>query len=286
MDSQENDSAAYSNRAITDYTGGSRVDLDQFSQFSSEFLPHQSPDFYQDEPLKIDNFDTSNQESEAEPFDGNPELSMDLESFEDNSTDDDWQTLKTWLMNERGAPILLKYRSIELENLAQLINFQLERIQSIVDSADSEKNFESIILQTDVERTKYIIRSYLRTRIQKIEENFSWYATTDPKLSNITKLELDFAKNLEKSIHKYYNDSFLNDLPQQLRALDGTDPEGLSLIPEPNLNAAVFVIILKGVGDFQLASSGDVIQMNKNNIFITSYSNIAPLLESGHAKLI
>ncbi|PVU90634.1 hypothetical protein BB559_001000 [Furculomyces boomerangus] len=313
-----NDDSSYTNHAVTNYTGGSRFE-DAFSEIDSEMadydpsqlgFPQSQGDFYEDQPLNLDEDgisptknasnnhglyhtgDNTNYGSEFRNRDSsldhaNQGVGDDFYTNDENQEEqDDWKVLARWLNNELGAPEILQYRKAELENLSELLEFQNGRIEELRNSGDYQKSFESMILQTDVERTKYLIRSYLRARIQKIENNLMWYATVTEASKNLSVYELEYAKGLANATKKYYNNAFLGNMPQSLQAVDGVDLEGLSLVTEPNYNSAVFCRILKDVGEYQLTTSGDVIQMEKNNIFITSYKNVSGLIVSGNAQLL
>ncbi|OMJ26596.1 hypothetical protein AYI70_g23 [Smittium culicis] len=165
MDSQDDSLTSYSNRAATDYTGGSRNDNFSFSDFNTDDVAssHNKPtEFYEDEPLKLD-FDPSSRDLssthglDAENLDSqfdslknhdsgysNEESSVNFDfiSSDINSEEpDDWTILANSLINEKGAPELLFYRKAELENLSELIQFQIEKnAQWYATVAEASKN--------------------------------------------------------------------------------------------------------------------------------------------------
>ncbi|OLY84727.1 hypothetical protein AYI68_g1104 [Smittium mucronatum] len=172
----QDDSMTYSNRAATDYTGGSRYELDTFSDFGdgASSINQSNTEFYQDAPLKLD-FDQENgnfsgginreiyrsddldsmqnhNSSKFNDSDANLEFEIDEHESEEQ---DDWSILTTSLINEKGSPELLVYRKSELENLGELVQFQ-------------------------------------------IEKNVMWYATVAEASKNLSPQELEFAKRYQK----------------------------------------------------------------------------------------
>lgn len=46
--------------------------------------------------------------------------------------------------------------------------FQIEVVEEQVGNVDPKTNFRLIIIQTELERFKYLVRSFLRTRMAKV----------------------------------------------------------------------------------------------------------------------
>ncbi|PIA18614.1 GINS complex, Sld5 component [Coemansia reversa NRRL 1564] len=182
-------------------------------------------------------------------------------------------------VNERNAPELLEYEGTTLENLMELVDFQNQRIQS-------QPAVIANILKMDVDRVKYLVRSYLRTRLAKIEK-YALHYTREPRYRDrLSQSELDYAKGFVALEEKHMRRSFLDQLPPHLRALDETTTNGLEMVPKPDVDSAVFCRVRTTVGEFQFDASEDPILMKRTNIFITRYSIIRDLLEDGKVELI
>lgn len=50
------------------------------------------------------------------------------------------------------------------------IKQQIEKVEEMTGDMDPKTNFALIVIQTELERYKYIVRSYLRARIAKVCE--------------------------------------------------------------------------------------------------------------------
>lgn len=66
------------------------------------------------------------------------------------------------------------------ESINQRIKAQIEKVEDMTGDMDPKTNFALIVIQTELERYKYIVRSYLRARIAKVSRLHSAYSTTTP----------------------------------------------------------------------------------------------------------
>lgn len=91
----------------------------------------------------------------------------------ENISDTNEQMIAFW-SNERLSPILLAYNKEYVDGLTSLIEEQTLEIERINEENDKDLLFITI-LQTEVERIKFILRSYLRCRLGKIEAHYQHY---------------------------------------------------------------------------------------------------------------
>jgi len=54
------------------------------------------------------------------------------------------------------------------ERVNERIKQQIEKVEEMTGDMDPKTNFALIVIQTELERYKYIVRSYLRARIAKV----------------------------------------------------------------------------------------------------------------------
>ncbi|KAJ2168473.1 GINS complex subunit, partial [Coemansia sp. RSA 551] len=107
------------------------------------------------------------------------------------------------------------------------------------------------IIKVDVDRVKYLVRSYLRTRLAKIEQHAMHYTRDDMYKERMSQNELEYAKGFVSLEEKHMRRSFLDQLPPHLRGLDETAGNGMNMVTKPNLDAAVFCRVRTNVGEFQ-----------------------------------
>lgn len=80
----------------------------------------------------------------------------------------DLQALTRAWINERSSPELLPYPTDLIQRCTDGVKRQLDVIEEKTGAMDPASNFTLVILQTELERHKFLIRSYLRARIAKV----------------------------------------------------------------------------------------------------------------------
>ena len=81
----------------------------------------------------------------------------------------DLQALTRAWVAERSAPELLKWPADGLfERINDRIKSQIEKVEEMTGDMDPKTNFALIVIQTELERYRYLVRSYLRARIAKV----------------------------------------------------------------------------------------------------------------------
>jgi GINS complex subunit 4 len=81
----------------------------------------------------------------------------------------DLQALTRAWVAERSAPELLRWPADGLfERINDCIKTQIEKVEEMTGDMDPKTNFALIVIQTELERYRYLVRSYLRARIAKV----------------------------------------------------------------------------------------------------------------------
>lgn len=83
----------------------------------------------------------------------------------------DLQALTRAWINERSSPELLPYPPDLIQRCTDGVQRQIETIESLTGAMDPSANFTLVILQTELERVKFLLRSFLRARIAKVREH-------------------------------------------------------------------------------------------------------------------
>lgn len=96
---------------------------------------------------------------EVDPsFDAVPQETRDLQAL-----------TRAWVA-ERSAPELLGWPADGLfERINDRIKNQIEKVEDMTGDMDPKTNFALIVIQTELERYRYLVRSYLRARIAKVD---------------------------------------------------------------------------------------------------------------------
>ncbi|PNY25224.1 DNA replication complex GINS protein SLD5, partial [Tolypocladium capitatum] len=159
----------------------------------------------------------------------------------------DLQALTRRWVAERSAPELLDDR----------VRRQVEKVEDMTGDMDPKTNFALIVIQTELERYKFLVRSYLRVRVAKvptsprresraaanpsaqIDKHTLHYLSTQELRARLSPVELAYATRHQALLHNHYLSSFLASFPPQLQNLNDT-AGNISMIDAPDLDAAVF----------------------------------------------
>lgn len=108
---------------------------------------------------------------------------------------------ETWI-NEKFAPEILPHQ----KELVECILEQIRYVEENIGSLDS-KHFTKSIHQLQVDRLRFLIASYMRTRLEKIETFFLSILKQEEAREErgeelyLTQNELEFAKNYQQGIN-------------------------------------------------------------------------------------
>ncbi|KAL7937769.1 hypothetical protein V8C35DRAFT_293519 [Trichoderma chlorosporum] len=199
----------------------------------------------------------------------------------------DLQALTRLWVAERSAPELLNWPADGLfERVNSRIKSQIEKIEDMTGDMDPKTNFALIVIQTELERYKFLVRSYLRTRIAKIDKHTLHYLSTEELRQRLSPTELAYATRHQALLHNHYLSSFLSSFPQRLQNLNDT-AGNVSMIDSPDLDTAVFVRLLRDKDVFGRGTDVDTILPAANgDILILRWSSAKGLVEDGDAELV
>ena len=69
------------------------------------------------------------------------------------------------------SPPNCRWPAALFERVNQRITRQIETVEDMTGDMDPKTNFALIVIQTELERYKYLVRSYLRSRIAKVRRD-------------------------------------------------------------------------------------------------------------------
>jgi GINS complex subunit 4 len=154
------------------------------------------------------------------------------------------------------------------------------------ESGDGNEMLLSAIGREELNRAKYVLRSYLRTRIKKIQQ-FPVHVLQREQEA-VSGKELAFTEELVKA-YEVHAQSVLANFPlkeyQSAFMEFGEEEVGEeSMVSHPNeANKMVFIRILEDVGMHQLddgTDEGDKIDLEKGKILFCKFQQFKGLLES------
>ncbi|TPX51486.1 hypothetical protein SeMB42_g00793 [Synchytrium endobioticum] len=203
---------------------------------------------------------------------------------EQTYANDDVKALTHAWVNERCSPELLPYESTLMANLLEMLDAQSNNIDSLRDGKP-DNAFLQVLYQQEMERIKFVMRSYLRARLAKIEEHSMHCLREQDYRRRMSPQELAFAERYDEMLQKHYIKSSLDELHPSLQRLDEATEQS-NMVQIPDLDNAVFCRVVQDVGDFQIGDRGTTVTMERGNVYIVKYRAIRTLLADKKVELL
>jgi GINS complex subunit 4 len=229
------------------------------------------------------------------------------EDDENNNTNANfllYQRLKRAWFDEQNAPILLKFKSELVERFSNLISTREAEIDEAEKEANESGDGTEMLLMSiareELNRAKYVLRSYLRARIKKLQQFPAHYLQKrgeeeEDSDNTASEKEETFAEGLVEAYDKHAK-SILSNFPSEYGdALiefnrgggdDGENDEKpeMTMVSRPDeKNAMVFVRMLEDVGEFTFQNGEDGedrVDLRKGKIYWCKFDQFKGLLES------
>ncbi|XP_074918886.1 DNA replication complex GINS protein SLD5 isoform X2 [Chelonoidis abingdonii] len=193
--------------------------------------------------------------------------------------------LEAWL-NEKFAPELLESKS----EIVECVMEQLDHMESNLKRA-KHGDLKVSIHRMEIERIRYVLSSYLRCRLVKIEKFFPHIlekekSRAEGEPSILSPEEFAFAKEYMANTETYLKNVALKHMPPNLQKVDL-----LRLVPKPNLDSFVFLRVQERQENILVEPETDeqreyVIDLEEGSQHLIRYKTIAPLVASGAVQLI
>ncbi|KAJ4969469.1 hypothetical protein NE237_016170 [Protea cynaroides] len=213
-------------------------------------------------------------------------LGISSEDYDSLIATTDVELLKRAWRNEKASPEILQFQT-------SLVQRSREQIQLMEDTVEEfPKNCTDpltvSLYQMDLDRMLFVLRSYLRTRLQKIEKYFIHISKSD-LWNRLSDQEQKFAKKCTDYMEKHLQRSVLSHLPYGYQSIlrQSISSEEDDMVPEPRLDTFVFCKSKGSVGAFQLDDSGDeIVDLVADDLYVLRYKSIKSLVESGQIDLV
>uniref|UniRef100_A0A2H6N7C2 DNA replication complex GINS protein SLD5 n=3 Tax=Micrurus TaxID=8634 RepID=A0A2H6N7C2_9SAUR len=188
-------------------------------------------------------------------------------------------------MNEKFAPELLESKT----EIVECVMEQLEHMEENLKRA-KQGDLKISIHRMEVERIRYVLSSYLRCRLRKIEKYFPHVlekekTRAEGEPSILSPEEFAFAKEYTANTENHFKNVALRHMPPNLQKV-----EFLKAVPKPNLDAFVFLRVKERQENIMVEPEHDdrdyVIDLDENSQHLIRYKTIAPLVASGAVQLI
>ncbi|XP_059620681.1 DNA replication complex GINS protein SLD5 [Phlebotomus argentipes] len=185
---------------------------------------------------------------------------------------------KAWL-NERLSPIILPHQTEMLDLMLSQLAYMEERIKQL-----DKNDFRSVAHRMELERIRYIIASYLRCRLSKIE-TFTQAIIKDEESRSqaekrLSEEETVFAREYLSNMETHFQQLVLRHMPRSFP----DDPR--RRIVQPNLNSHVFIRAAENVDSVVLRDDEEEVDLEQGSQHIVPFNLVADLVVKGKVDLI
>ncbi|XP_062565517.1 DNA replication complex GINS protein SLD5 [Armigeres subalbatus] len=212
--------------------------------------------------------DTNNLDEENEDED---EIAMTSQQLLENLQ-------RAW-MNEKFAVQLLPYE----EAIVEMVMSQLVHMEENL-ATTNKNDMLYIAHRMEVERIRYIVASYHRCRLQKIEEYAYHIIEEESKRpANAKRLsagEQQFAADFYQSMETHFYQLAVRHMPQNHQK-----DEHVRKVA-PNVDSYVFIRARENVADFSISAEHEMINIAAGSIHMFKYRDVEPLVLEGIVDLI
>lgn len=240
---------------------------------------------------------------------GDPSSSSSLYLDTDAATDHQLLT-RSWI-SERCAPDLLPYPTELMQRVMSRVQQQISTIEDLASgmgdgyqgsttagkgNSRQNANLTLSILQTDLGRTQFLVRSFLRQRLAKLTKFAMFYLSSlemDEKNIYLSPAETQYLKNHQALLSQFYDASFLSAFPAGLRRLDDSSG-GVPMVEGPDGATAVVVrcLLPEGWGnetevDERREDGASVeLRMRRGEVWVVRWRDVRRGVERGDLELL
>ncbi|ETO73641.1 hypothetical protein F441_10251 [Phytophthora nicotianae CJ01A1] len=204
--------------------------------------------------------------------------------FDQENLNEDVQRMRTLWVNELNAPEILQYDEEMVSEMLEQIRNQQEYVDSVYEDRTQlteEKSFVNKLYQMEIDRLRYMVSSYLRTRLRKIEK-FAIHILQDEVLTQrLSVKERNFAQQFVMLFESHVNDLAIGKFSKDNRTLTAD-----GMVSEPNLDSFVFCQGKEAGGVQCDDKGGDFVQVTSSDRYILRYRSVQEHVQAGAIDLI
>ncbi|CAL8247593.1 unnamed protein product [Merluccius merluccius] len=192
---------------------------------------------------------------------------------------------EAWL-NEKFSPDLLENKSEIVECVMEQLTHMEANLQRV-----SKGDTKASVHRMEIDRIRFVLSSYLRSRLQKIEKFFPHVlekekSRADGDPSYLSPEEYAFAREYLANTETYLKAVALRHMPPNLQSVNM-----MKAVPEPCLDSFVFLRVKERQDNIMVEPETDdqreyVVDLEEGSQHLMRYRTIAPLVSTGAVQLI
>ncbi|GMP57122.1 hypothetical protein ACSBR2_013682 [Camellia fascicularis] len=218
---------------------------------------------------------------------GSGEGSM-MDDYESLISTTDAELLKRSWRNEKAAPEILQFELSLVQRSTEQIQLMEETVEESMTSGVDPLTVS--LYQMDLDRTQFLLRSYIRIRLQKIEKYMAHIHKTTELWNRLSKQEQKYAQRCIEDLKEHFEKSVLSKLPDRYKSSlkQSVISEEDDMVPEPQLDTYVICRAKRSLGAFQLDDSAEEnpVSLDAGDPYAIRYKSIKSLVYSGQIDLV
>lgn len=232
-------------------------------------------------------------------YDISNDIRFESEHFGEEQEDSVNELYRLW-RNERATPELQENPEDLIKEVLELIEFQSIKLskhqETLTEATKGNFAFLDCLYQMDLERIKFVLKSFLRCRLCKIEKgwaefwpNWSTQGRSEYLQSNLTSFEREYLQSFASNFVSSLQESVLDRIPDKMASLDDEEMQwtGIRPMASNQPNSHVICKVRKDLGEVVLDPiTRATAPLQTNDIFVLQYSVIKQFLEVGDVELI
>ncbi|KAF4362490.1 hypothetical protein CsatB_001420 [Cannabis sativa] len=207
--------------------------------------------------------------------------------------------LKRIWRREKAAPEIFQFETALIDRIREQIQLMEETVDEFVESGVDPLTVS--LYQMDLDRTQFLLRSYLRIRLQKIEKYMFHIVKSTDLFNRLSKQEKSFAERCCDDLKMHLEESILSRLPENYQSIlqQSIISEETDMVPKPQLDVFVVCKTKYYLGHIQLEDMDDgnpdhsgnqrpleePFEMEPNVLYFVRYKPIKKFVEEGRIDL-
>lgn len=191
-----------------------------------------------------------------------------------------FEILQVAWLNERSSPELMPHQS----EILDLMLGQISHMESNMSQLTDRNDFRSIAHRMELERIRYIVASYLRNRLAKIEMYgeaiLAEDAARDEDGKYLSEAEHTFAQAYVQNMNAHFSQILLRHIPESFH----DDPKRRMV--KPNLMSTVFVRVNSSTTSVVINEEDEELEMRAGSQHVVPYKLISDLLRRNKLQLL
>ncbi|KAK8385875.1 hypothetical protein O3P69_010565 [Scylla paramamosain] len=192
---------------------------------------------------------------------------------------------EAWII-ERMSPTLERHQTDLVDCMLDQINQMTENLKRC-----KKQDFRAAVHKMEIDRIRYVLSSYLRVRLEKIERYAHHLLEKDASVKDqsetvLSPEEASYAKEYVSSMESHFQKVVLQQMPEIIRGFDAVKE-----CVRPNLESYIFLKVKEATPGVLLEDdTGDgrdeEVDLEEGSQYLMRYNTVKDLLQSGAVVFI